>query len=295
MPELPEVETTRRDLSALCVGASLTRVQLPGVRTVRRGLTSEKLEGRLVGLAVEGVERLGKYLIFRLKDQNATGFDGRMDLVVHLGMSGRFLRSNEQRLARHVAGSFRFEGSRLGVEESLWFYDPRTFGEIFLSQGRVDYGITVELAHLGFDLVSDVRSCQFRKDRLVSLFRSTSPIKARLLDQRYLAGLGNIYSDEVLFRTRIHPRRSANSLELGERKQLVQTAATVLREAIKHRGSSLADTSYRDLNGDIGSYQRLHQAYGRSGEPCVRCGERMTKETIVGRSSTFCPLCQGRW
>jgi formamidopyrimidine-DNA glycosylase len=208
-------------------------------------------------------------------------------------MSGRFRRDIDGLGARHVAAIFQLKVSEVDLEERLCLFDPRTFGEVFLSMERGS-GVPVELAHLGMDLLEDQRPLDFCRDRKVALFRSRSPMKARLLDQRFLCGLGNIYSDEVLFRSKIHPRREACSLEEAERRILLGNAVDVVAEAVHYRGSSLFDQSYRDLSGKIGGYQRFHQVYGRSGEPCVRCAVTLEKETVIGRSSTFCPSCQGK-
>jgi formamidopyrimidine-DNA glycosylase len=166
----------------------------------------------------------------------------------------------------------------------LRFVDPRTFGEVFIAQPGGP-----ELSHLGVDPLVDVPDGAALAERLRA--RRTQ-LKALLMDQRFLAGIGNIYSDEILFAARLRYDRRSDTLTDDDVQQLHQAITGILTAAIAARGSSLADEQYRDLFGQIGGFQRQHQVYGREGEPCPRCGQPIVRIKTGGRSTFFCPRCQ---
>jgi formamidopyrimidine-DNA glycosylase len=279
MPELPEVETIRRDLEKEIVSKRIKSVEVTGQRSVRRHQNSAEFVERLEGRKVVSVKRAGKYLLI--------GLDGDKDvLVVHLGMSGQVLRakSAKEPLAKHthVVMTFTQAGQ-------LRFVDPRTFGELFVTQTDDLDKAVPELAHLGFDPVDDVMSWT-RFGALLA--QRHAQLKTLLMDQKFIAGIGNIYSDEILFAAGLRYDRISDSLSAQEVRRLYRGMVETLSEAIKHRGSSLADEQYRDVFGEIGDYQGQHQVYDREGQACRRCRNEIVRLKIAGRSSYMCETCQ---
>lgn len=277
MPELPEVETVRSDLERLVVGRRIEAVDATGARTLRRYGSATGMGSRLAGRRLASVDRRGKYLLLRA--------GGGEVVVVHLGMSGQLLYAGpEVPRPRHTHVAWRLDAG-----DELRFVDPRTFGEVFLSAGLGPGGVPVELAHLGadpFDPALDAATLgQWLAGRRTRL-------KVLLLGQRVVAGIGNIYSDEILWGARLGPDRPAGTLSRAEVRRLHESMRAVLAAAIAHRGSSLADQQYRDLSGRPGGYQALHQAYGRAGEPCARCSRPIRRDRAYGRSTFSCPRCQ---
>jgi formamidopyrimidine-DNA glycosylase len=296
LPELPEVETVRRDLQAELTGRWITAASPTGVRTFRRYPDVSDVVGRTVGRRLVTVDRRGKYLALRLDSGDA--------IVVHLRMSGQLLVvAPPAPLVRHTHAVFAFSAAlesaalesaaapvqpehpnRIGEAVELRFVDPRTFGEVFVTTGDLP-----ELAELGVEpLDPDLDPA--------GLHRLVRPrhvgLKALLLDQRVVVGIGNIYADEILWRARIRPTRTGDTLTKPQAARLHDSIVTTLGEAIAHRGSSLADEQYRDLYGAVGDYQRFHNAHGREGQPCPRCGSAIRRVRVAGRSTYFCPRCQ---
>ena len=278
MPELPEVETIKRDLEKEILGKRIKLVEVSGLRSIRRHRTKKDFTGRLEGRKIEGVSRKGKYLLIRLDDDEL--------LVVHLGMSGQLLRARSVKEAlekhTHVVITFTQGGQ-------LRFVDPRTFGELFVTPAQQLEEELPELAHLGFDPLENVMSWTAFGERLYS--RKTK-LKPLLMDQRFLAGIGNIYSDEILFAAGLRHDRSSETLTSQEVRRLYRAMVETLQDAIKHRGSSLADEQYRDLFGEVGDYQSQHQVYDREGLACRRCRSVIVREKVAGRSTFFCRQCQ---
>jgi formamidopyrimidine-DNA glycosylase len=258
VPELPEVETVVRSLAKRLkdrriVAASFTsRLVTPGDR--------KKLASRLVGRTIRSVARRGKFIVMTL-DEGA--------LVVHLGMTGKLLLDASTTAYTH--GVFTLDD---GV---LLYDDPRQFGRIEGDVRRVAK-LGPEPLEIGLeDFTARLRS---RKTRM----------KALLLNQAFLAGLGNIYVDEALFRAGIHPLASAARISRPRAARLHRAIQDVLTLAIEHRGSSISD--YVDADGERGNFQILHQVYGREGEPCANCGTPIRKIVTAGRGTHFCPKCQ---
>jgi formamidopyrimidine-DNA glycosylase len=278
VPELPEVETIRRDLEKEILGKRIKTVEVGGLRSVRRHRTKKDFIGRLEGRKVEGITRKGKYLLLRL--------DGGNILVVHLGMSGQLLRvkSPKEPLDKHTHVVITFtQGGQLR------FVDPRTFGELFITTPDELEEEVPELAHLGFDPLEGVMSWTAFGERL---YARKTKLKPLLMDQRFLAGIGNIYSDEILFAAGLRHDRSSETLTSQEVRRLYRAMVETLQDAIKHRGSSLADEQYRDLFGEVGEYQSQHQVYDREGQACRRCRSPIVRERVAGRSTFFCRQCQ---
>jgi formamidopyrimidine-DNA glycosylase len=171
----------------------------------------------------------------------------------------------------------------------LRYVDPRTFGELFVvAKDAVDVECP-ELGELGFDPIEDVMSWQ---DFGTKLVRKQAQLKSVLMDQKFVAGIGNIYSDEILWEAGLRYDRPSHTLSIQEVRRLYRAIGEVLNEAIKQRGSSLADEQYRDLYGQVGGYQAFHNVYARDGQPCKRCRHAIGKQKFSGRSTYYCPSCQ---
>jgi formamidopyrimidine-DNA glycosylase len=277
VPELPEVETLRRDLDKEAVGKKLKLVEVLGMRSIRRHRTRKQFIDRVQGRKISGVTRKGKYLLITLDSGDV--------LVVHLGMSGQLLRAaakDPRDKHTHLVFTFSTGGQ-------LRFVDPRTFGEMFVTTPDELLKEVPELSHLGFDPLESVMSWPDFGERLRQRHVKLKPL---LMDQTFLAGIGNIYSDEILFAAGLRHDRTSEALTAQEVRRLYRAMIETLQDAIKHRGSSLADEQYRDLFGDVGDFQSLHKVYDREGQPCRRCRNPIMREKAAGRSTFFCPRCQ---
>jgi len=278
MPELPEVEVLRRDLDHEVVGRKIKSVEVNGLRSVRRHKTKKAFISRLEGRKITKVERRGKYLLLHIEGGEA--------LVVHLGMSGqlRRARSVREKVPKHTHVVITFtQGGQLR------FVDPRTFGEMFVVPlDEIDDRVEA-LAHLGIDPLATTMSWN-HFGRLVA--QRKCRLKAMLMDQKFLAGIGNVYSDEILFAAGLRFDRESDSLSNQEIRRLYRAIGEILQEAVKHRGSSLADQQYVDLFGKPGSYQQHHNVYDREGESCRRCRHTVVRRRFSNRSTFFCEACQ---
>ncbi|MDQ6783767.1 MAG: bifunctional DNA-formamidopyrimidine glycosylase/DNA-(apurinic or apyrimidinic site) lyase [Actinomycetota bacterium] len=277
MPELPEVETVRGDLEAAFVGKRIDLVVADGVHRLRRHSRAPELAARLTGRHLVDVRRRGKYLV--------AGLEGGDSLVVHLGMSGQLrLTDAETPLTPHSHVVIHWQGGG-----QLRFVDPRTFGQLFVTTTDPVTGAVAELTHLGVDALDN----HLTWPQVAVLFAERrTRLKPLLMDQRFIAGIGNLYADEILWASRIRADRRACDLSGPEVRRLWASRRATLRLAIDHRGSSLADAQYRDLSGSVGGYQTFHQAYGREGLPCRRCRTPIIRVRSAGRSGFSCPSCQ---
>jgi formamidopyrimidine-DNA glycosylase len=272
MPELPEVETVRRELEPTVVGRRLDRVEILDGRLVR---PFEPLEvaAELEGEVVESLERRGKYLVFR--------FETGRSLLVHLRMTGSFV---------HADGSLPDDPYRRAVlsldnGSDVGYRAVRRFGTwLLLEPGELDPYLAERLGDEPFAEAFTPRALGKRFEG------RRAPVKAALLDQRSLAGMGNIYADEALWRARIHPLRPAGELTSVEVGRLHAAIREALELGIARQGATLSD--YRMPNGDSGAMQEEFEAYGREGEPCSRCGSPISKIRAAGRGTWFCPRCQ---
>lgn len=263
MPELPEVETTRRILAPLLINQPLLSVQHSDPARYQR---TEWLQGR----KVVNSQRRGKYLIF--------GLEGNLELIVHLGMTG----------------GFRFEEhphTRVSLQlPQLWLYftDPRRFGKWWVVEAG-QYQEVGLLQRMG----PEPLSAQFSLEGFAQALSSTSrKIKEVLLNQEAVAGVGNIYADESLWHSQVHPSTPANQLPPTKIAALWTAIRQVMNQAVEAGGSTLSDQSYRQPSGEPGYFQFEHQAYDRGGQPCTRCGAPISKIFLGGRGTHFCPRCQ---
>lgn len=273
MPELPEVETVKRSLQKLVVGQTITNVEVFLPKIVHP-YPPEHFTAAVTGLKVENFQRRGKYLLVHLSHG--------LTLVMHLRMTGRLVYLDDDGpLPKYTHVLFYLDsGHRLA------FADMRQFGHVtLLSQAEVD--CLPALTKLGPEPLEEHFSVQYMADKLA---KRRSKIKGLLLDQTFVAGLGNIYVDEALHRANIHPERTATDLTADEISALYQAIVAVLEQGIKNRGTSFSD--YVDGEGKKGSNQHELTAYQREGEPCHQCGNLILRKKVAGRSSYYCPHCQ---
>lgn len=278
MPELPEVETVARGLQQSVAGRRIVSVAI-GKTDFMDDPTA--IERELPGSRIERVERYGKFMLLRLVnpgDLEHANAETRA-LLVHLGMTGNLAPHHAgQPMAKHTHVTFALDDGR-----ELRFIDPRRFGRMALLSGE---SLEQELARFGAEPLL-VTAEEFA----ARMHRSKARIKALLLDQSVLRGVGNIYADESLWAAKIHPARRGASLKPAEAEALRKAMQRILLQAIKKRGSSISD--FVDGNGDAGEYQRYHKVYGRKGQKCFRCGGKIKWMIVAGRSSHFCAVCQG--
>ena len=273
MPELPEVETVRRRLVPVLEGATIERAEIVDPR-LTRPVEPEIVADRLIGETVATVDRRGKYLLWRLAS-------GRT-LVVHLRMTGSFRHSPTGDLP---ADTHRRATVLLDTGAEVAYRDVRRFGTWeLLDEGHLR-------PYLGTRLGPEPLAPSFSAARLATLAEGRrSPVKSFLLDQRRVAGIGNIYADEALWRARIHPLRPTGELDGDEVARLHRAVRAALRRGVELQGSTLRD--YVTPDGDGGGMQNEFHVYGRLGEPCDRCGRPIERIVVGGRGTWFCPRCQ---
>lgn len=272
MPELPEAETIARDLEPRLSDARILRVDVIHEDVVAGD--PRTFADELADRTIRGVGRRGKNLVLSLDDGAR--------LVVNLGMTGRLVLSDAPRAAElgHIAVRFDLEDGR-----ALLYDDIRRFG---LLERYGDEDWRKRDAALGMEPLGD----DFTPEALRELTRVTRvPIRNFLLDQYRVAGVGNIYALEALFRAGIRPTRRGRTITRAEAARLRDSLREVLRAAIRHRGTTFSD--YRDGSGEAGGFEPLLQVYGREGEPCRQCGTSIKRKVLTNRSAFYCPACQG--
>ena len=273
MPELPEVESVRRQLEPGLVGRRLVRIEIADARLVRP-YGPDEVAAELQGERVAAVERRGKYLVVR--------FDSGRVLLVHLRMTGSLLHAPRGTLQDDP---HRRAVVKLDDGSDVAYRDVRRFGTwLLLEPGEADAYVD---ARVGVEPLESVFTAAHLGERLAG---RRAPIKAALLDQRTLAGMGNIYVDEALWRARINPLRPAANLDKNEIRRLHKGIREALAHGIARQGSTLRD--YRLPDGGRGTMQDEFRAYGRGGEPCHRCGTPIAKTRVAGRGTCYCPRCQ---
>jgi formamidopyrimidine-DNA glycosylase len=278
--ELPEVEVMRRDLERDVVGKKIKSAEVKSsrnaMRVVRRHKTRKEFTSRLTGRKITKVERRGKYI--------ALDLDGGDVLVVHFGMSGQFQRANGRvALAPHTHVVLTFQQGG-----DLRFIDPRTFGEMFVASAD-ELGKIKELQHIAIDPLDQVFTWPTFQYLLA---QRGAKMKQLLMDQKFISGLGNIYSDEVLFHAGLRYDRMSDALSSQEVRRLYRAIQEILQDAIKLRGTTLDDEAYVDLFGNPGEYGAELKVYGREGMPCRRCRTPIQTVKVQQRTSYYCPQCQ---
>jgi formamidopyrimidine-DNA glycosylase len=289
MPELPEVETVCRQLDPELSGRRIESLQVLDARWCRP-LAAAELEGAVAGARIEGLGRRGKYLLLAL--------EGSRTLVMHLRMTGNLVLVEGEQVLDPSEGRRLYEGERstserhlrarfrLGDGREVWFTDPRRFGEAFLVD---DADLEARFAKLGVEPLSE----DFTAAALGEMAAGrTAPLKSFLLDQSGVAGVGNIYADEALFRARLHPLSPAGSMKPEHQAALRDAVVAALEAGIDGGGASIDD--YRDGRGERGTMQEKFLVHTREGEPCPACGGPIARIVVSGRSTYYCPSCQVR-
>lgn len=278
MPELPEVEAIRRVLSKDTTGCKITKVFLRKTRMMR-GQSILFFKKGLTNRHILKVARRGKYLIFRLEDNT---------FLVHLGMSGQIISISENKITG--SRSFFLPDKHthlilwLNNGKALYFRDPRMFGRYMLLNSKEE---SILLSKLGPEPLGALftPACLYQ-----NLQGRTASIKALLLNQKIVAGLGNIYVDESLFRAGIHPATLGDRISKKHTKDLYESIKSVLTEAVNAGGTSISD--FQDPKQRTGNFQHYLQVYGRKGKACILCGTPIIKEVLAQRGTHWCPKCQ---
>jgi len=273
MPELPEVETIRAQLQPELVGRRIEELEVLDERW-SRPVAPERLAAAVSGRSIEGLDRRGKYLLLRL--------DCGETLIMHLRMTGNLLLVDGEGSQAYLRARFRLDDGR-----ELHFTDPRRFGEAFLLaapalEERFRRSLGIEPLSEQFTVEALARMAAGRR----------APLKSFLLDQAGVAGVGNIYADEALFRARLHPLSPAGSMRAEHVAALRDGVIAALRAGLDGGGASIDD--YRDARGERGQMQDEFLVHTREGEPCPRCGESIRRIVVAGRSTYYCPGCQVR-
>jgi formamidopyrimidine-DNA glycosylase len=289
MPELPEVETVCRQLDPELAGRRIERLEVLDARW-SRPVAPAKLGAAVSGRTIEGLKRRGKYLLLRL--------DRAQTLVMHLRMTGNLILVEGETAIDPSEGRRLYEGerstserhlrARLSLEDGreIWFTDPRRFGEAFLID---DADLEQRFERLGPEPLSK----EFTPEVLGAMaVGRIAPLKSFLLDQSRVAGVGNIYADEALFRARLHPLSPAGSMKPEHLEALRDAIVAALEAGIDGGGASIDD--YRDGRGEKGTMQDEFLVHTREGEPCPSCGGPIARIVVSGRSTYYCPNCQVR-
>lgn len=272
MPEMPEVETIKRDLEKKVKGKRVERVIIKNKKFVKMPTPSEFIH-RIEGKVFTRVERRGKFLLLGLGSEDS--------LVIHLKLTGRLIYSKRGEEVDYSRIVFVFQDNT-----QLSFTDMRGFGGIWLIQDR-EFQKIPTLDNLGPEpLAEDFTVAKFRD----ILKGKRGKIKSLLMDQKFMAGIGNIYSQEALFLSQIHPERIPFSLADEEIEKLHRNLRQILKKAISYRGSSV--DAYVDLEGKKGSFESQLKVYGREGKSCFKCGAAIKRIEVSGRGTYFCPNCQ---
>lgn len=265
MPELPEVETIKRDLEKIILGKKIVEVCVHNPAVIRQP-TVDKFKKGLEGTTIKNISRKAKVLILELSNGKS--------LIIHLKMTGQLVYpgdSTKSRVSFHLADG-----------KNLDFNDQRMFGELHLLD---DWRALKFIQGLGPEPF-DISEAQFNE----MLSKKKTKIKPLLMDQAFVSGIGNLYAAESLFRAKIYPERPANSLSDKEKEQLFKEIKDTLNEAIRSGGSSIDD--YVRLSGKPGGYAAHHKVYGRDGKPCLICKTPIKRIALGGRGTFFCPRCQ---
>lgn len=272
MPELPEAETIKRGLNKTVKGKRIQDIAVLLPKMVRRHISKKELINRARGKTVVVVKRRGKSLLFYLHSSDV--------LIFRLGMTGQMLWSHPRSPVskdKHTHLIINF-----GKGERILFKDIRKFGEVYLTtEDNLEETLNMGAEPLGRGFTYEI---------LQHITSSSMKIKQLLMDQKRIAGIGNIYSDEILFEAAIHPLKPACLLKGKELRRLHRAIGCILNEAIACKGDTIGQ--YRNVFGESGNYQNFHRVYQREGEPCKRCHTPIKRVRLSGRSCHFCPSCQ---
>lgn len=272
MPELPEVETIKRGLEKTVIGKSITDIKIIQEKSVRNPKT--KFIKNLKNSAIEKIERKGKFLALKLKNKD-------LYLIIHLGMTGQLVYAKDKKsINKHLRVSISLTDS-----SKIYFNDIRRFGYLKLASSKEKEKI---FANLGIDLLNK----DFTLRNFSSIFKNRKMIlKPILLNQKLIAGIGNIYADEICFDAGLKPNRKADSLKNEEIKRLYGSIKKVLNLAIKHRGTTFRD--YVDAGGKRGGFIKFLKVYKKENQECKKCKNRIIEKIkLAGRSTRFCRKCQ---
>lgn len=272
MPELPEVETIKRDLVKLIPGKKIKEVKINNPKPIKEPANLVEFKRNLSGATFKDVFRRGKLLICKLQTSNSS----LIYMVIHLRLTGQLIYGKEDKRSRV---NFLLSGDKY-----LNFNDLRLLGEIRLVKDYLQLPIVKAMGPE--PLEKDFTLEKFKK----MLKAKKTKIKPLLMDQAFIAGVGNLYAAEILFSARIHPQRAANTLKEAEVKQLYEDMREILKQAIKYRGSSV-DT-YRDTSGEKGGFEKRLKVYDRENQACFRCKTPIKRIVSGGRGTYFCPHCQ---
>ncbi|PXW90089.1 DNA-(apurinic or apyrimidinic site) lyase [Streptohalobacillus salinus] len=273
MPELPEVETVRRTLAHLVIGETITMVDVFFAKIIKKPNDVDQFKQALVGQTIRALKRKGKFLMIELDDY---------DLISHLRMEGKYtVEEARMPVDKHTHIIFGFKSGK-----TLRYHDVRKFGTMHLF-GKGEAADALPLRQVGYDLYLDQIDEDWVFEKITA---STRAIKNILLDQTIVAGLGNIYVDETLFKSKIHPLTKGLTLSKVEVLRILDMAKLTIDEAVKQGGTSIR--SYVDAKGDMGMFQQTLHAYGQTGEPCSVCEHPIEKMKLSGRGTHFCPVCQ---
>jgi len=266
MPELPEVETIKRDLESIIVGKKIKDVEVKRAKTIKEP-SVENFIKRVQNQEIKGISRRGKMLILKFSNQY---------LVVHLRMTGQIIYGDKQQESKVAF--------RLSDGKYLNFLDRRVMGEIRLINNWQELPFIQKMG-------PEPLEKEFSLEKFQKILKGKkAQIKPLLMDQSFIAGIGNLYAAEILFRAKVSPLRPTNSLNSAEVREIYLAIKEILREGIKYRGSSV--NTYRDAYGKKGNFAQRLQVYNRAGRPCFRCGTLIKKIDLGGRGTYFCPTCQ---
>ncbi|MGM0436168.1 MAG: DNA-formamidopyrimidine glycosylase [Bacillota bacterium] len=271
MPELPEVETVRRSLYPLIKDRTIEDV-IVYYPTMIKDMDADAFKTKVIGKTFNDIGRLGKHLMFKV---------GELTMIIHLRMEGKFLIKQKD-TPKDTHEHLRFI---LSDGRALSYYDVRKFGTLHLREDK-DLFITKPLMHVAAEPISDAFDITEFKRKL----DSNRPIKAAILDQTVISGIGNIYADEILFCARIHPETIARTLTPYRVKKLAHCAKDILNRAVESGGTTIR--TYKNALGIDGMFQLHLNVHMREGEACKNCGRTIKKEKVAGRGTYFCPTCQ---
>jgi formamidopyrimidine-DNA glycosylase len=278
MPELPEVETIRKSLSGSICGRKILNLRLTKPKLLR-GQKVVKVKSRVINTKILAVDRRAKYLILRLN---------KGMLVLHLGMTGQIFVASENRMKNKNIFKLPDKHTHFQLElsggKSLYFRDTRQFGRVRFLENHEEHDY---FKNIGPEPLEK----QFKSDYLYqSIKQRSTNLKAVLLNQKVVAGLGNIYVDEACHAARVSPLLSGKRISLSQARSLYRAIRNVLQKSIKYRGTSISD--YRDPDNNQGGFQNRLQVYGRAGQKCKRCGSIIKKAVVAQRGTHWCAGCQ---